>query len=108
MEKTRNLRKIITASLVFFTLIGGQVFADAPAEVGQVVNLLTDMLNWVLVIVPVAGGLMVAYHSLMKIMADGDAGEIADRNKKIKMIFMSSVVAFIGAGILRLVVGYFS
>lgn len=107
MEKL--IKRILVLGLFVISLIGGNVFATGtqPAEIGQLTELLRDLLTWVLIIVPVAGGLMIGYHSLMKIMADGDPGEIADRNGKIKMVLTSAVVAFIGAGIVSIVVSYF-
>lgn len=105
--KTKNTIKNYVSTLVLGSgLFLGRVFAQ-PQEISNIINLLQDLLTWVLVIVPVAGGLMIGYHSLMKIMADGDPGEIADRNSKIKMVLTSAVIAFIGAGIVRIVVSYF-
>jgi len=107
--KRLNLKKYFVGNAsVIALLFSGRAYADTPEEVNQLINLLTDILNWILLIVPIAAGLMIGYQSLMKIMADNDGAEIADRNKRIKTILVSAVVAFIGVGIVRVVVGYFN
>lgn len=78
-----------------------------PAFVTQIVNLLNAILTWILIIIPVSGGTMIGWHALQKQMADGDAGEIADREKKMKDILKTTVIAFIGAGVVKALAAFF-
>lgn len=105
-----NVKKFFSIFMCFgwiTTIIAPVSYAAAPDFVNNTTELLSDALTWVLILVPVAGGLMIGWHSLQKNMADGDGGEIADRDKKIKMILVSSVIAFIGLGVVKAVVAYY-
>ncbi len=78
-----------------------------PDFVGNVVNLLNNVRMWILAIVPTAGGMMIAWHALQKKLADGDAGEMAERDRKIKDVLKSTAIAFIGLGIVMAIAAAF-
>lgn len=78
-----------------------------PEVVSSAANLLQDALTWILFLIPVAAALMIGYHSLLKIMSDGEAGEIAERNKKMKQILIAAVIAFAAVGIVTAILAYF-
>lgn len=78
-----------------------------PEFLSQLVNLLNTVLTWILVIIPISGGTMIGFHALMKQMSDGDAGEIASRDKKMKDILKTTVIAFIGAGVVKALAAFF-
>lgn len=70
-------------------------------------RLLSDVLTWVLFLIPLGAGAMIAWHAWQKNLSDGDAAEISDRDKKIKSILKTSVIAFIGSGLVTAVVAYY-
>ncbi len=78
-----------------------------PVFVSGARQLLQDVLTWILILIPVAGGAMVGYHSLMKILSDGDPAVVADKNKKIKNVLVGVVVGMSASGIVLAIVAYF-
>lgn len=86
---------------------GGTFSGGTPDEVVSIAELLKDATMWGLLLVPLSATVMIIYHSIRKIVADGEHGEIADRNKKIKGILVTAVIAFIASGIVTIITGYF-
>lgn len=88
-----------------FGLKGGETM---PQIVQGALNLLQDALRWLLVLIPAAGGMMIAYHALMKTLSDGDPAVVADRNRKIKQVLIGVVIGMSASGIVSAVLTYFT
>lgn len=100
------MNKKVIALTVFMLLMSNVAYAQ-PQIVTGARRLLQDVLTWILVLIPVAGGAMVGYHSLLKILSDGDPAVVADRNRKIKTVLVGVVMGMSASGIVLAVVAYF-
>ncbi len=98
--------KVVFFILVIFLLPGNVVHAQPQFVLGAR-RLLQDVLTWILILIPVAGGAMVGYHSLLKILSDGDPAIVADKNKKIKNVLVGVVIGMSASGIVLAVIAYF-
>lgn len=102
--------KRVTFSTLFILfglmMIAHPVFAQ-PEIISGARNLAQDLLNWILVLIPITGGVMLAYHAWVKQMSDGDPGTVAERNKKMKNVLIASIIGVSAAGIIRIILGYF-
>ncbi|NLN52933.1 MAG: hypothetical protein GX150_01345 [Firmicutes bacterium] len=88
-------------------LLLANVCYAAPQVITGARRLLLDVLTWILVLIPIAGGAMVGYHSLLKILSDGDPAVVADRNRKIKTVLVGVVMGMSASGIVLAIVAYF-
>lgn len=78
-----------------------------PEIVTGAQELLQDVLNWLLILIPIAGGMMIAYHALMKTLSDGDPGTVADCNRKIKQVLIGVIIGMSASGIVAAFMAYF-
>lgn len=78
-----------------------------PQVVTGAQQLLQDVLSWLLILIPIAGGMMIGYHALMKTLSDGDPATVADRNKKIKQVLIGVVIGMSASGIVSAIITYF-
>ncbi|MCD5401617.1 hypothetical protein LR013_03395 [candidate division NPL-UPA2 bacterium] len=78
-----------------------------PTIITGAQRLIQDIMSWLLVLIPVAGGTMIAYHSLMKILSDGDPVVCAEKNKKIKAVLTGVVIGMSAAGLVTAIIAYF-
>lgn len=78
-----------------------------PQVVTGAQKLLQDISTWLLLLIPIAGGMMVAYHALMKTLSDGDPAVTAEKNKKIKQVLIGVVIGMSAAGIVNAIIAYF-
>lgn len=79
-----------------------------PAFVGNVFRLLSDALNWVLYLVPVAAALVIAYHALMIKFAEGEHEGALKHKKGIKKTLIYGAIAFSASGLVSVILSYFS
>lgn len=103
-------RKKIIVCLCFLALLmvsGPIAFAADPKIVTGTKNFFTDAGKWVLILTPIAGGTMIGYHALMKGLSEGDAGTIADRNKKMVNVLKAVAIAECATGIITAFIAYF-
>lgn len=119
MKKVKKTKNIVRTTLIFALMAAVLVLAapavlavessqgTQPEIVTGAKRLVEDALNWILVLVPVCAGLMVAYHAWMKSMADGDQGVIAERNRKMKNTIVGAVIAESASGLCRFILSYF-
>lgn len=78
-----------------------------PSIVSNAVDLIQDVLTWILILIPISGGAMLAWHAWMKQLNDGDSSEVAMRNKKMKNVIIASIIAMSASGIVQLILSYF-
>lgn len=77
-----------------------------PSFVGNVFNLLNDSLRWVLYLVPVAAGMVIAYHALMMKFAEDPSANMLHKNG-IKKTLIYGAIAFSASGIVTVIFSYF-
>lgn len=53
-----------------------------PSIVSNAVDLIQDVLTWILILIPISGGAMLAWHAWMKQLNDGDSSEVANAKQK--------------------------
>lgn len=70
-------------------------------------NLFSALLKGLLVLIPVACACMIAYHSAMKAASDGDAGIIADKNRKIKNVLIAGAIGETASSLISWALAYF-
>lgn len=80
------------------------MFANSVLATG-VIKLLNDVMTWLMILAPIAGGLCLAWQFIKKSQADEQ--EQMGISKKIKIIIISTVGAEIAAALITLVTGYF-
>lgn len=78
-----------------------------PQVVTGAQQLLQDISGWLLILIPLAGVMMVGYHSLMKTLSDGDPATIAEKNRRIKQTLIGVVIGMSAAGLVSAIITYF-
>ena len=78
-----------------------------PSFVSGTINLLQAVNGWLLALIPIAAGLMLGYHGLMKTAAAGDYGAIDAHNRAMKNIVTAAIVAESAMAIIRAVLSYY-
>lgn len=68
-------------------------------------NLLTDILNWLYVIVPIAGALFIAYFAIRR--SGAEPNEKSDWTKRIQTAMVSTVIGLLASVLINLIVGYY-
>lgn len=99
--------------ILLFMMFSTFIFATpALAATPQVVTgakaLAQDALMWILILVPITAGAMIGWHAWMKSMADGEQGEMGERNKKMKNVLVAAIIAESAAGIVQVILSYFT
>lgn len=87
-------------------LTQGAFAQETPQIVTGAVNLFSDLFTWLLILIPVLAGAMVAWHMVGKMTLD-DPAQIADKNDKVKKIIISGIIGFSAVGLVNLVFSYF-
>lgn len=93
---------------ICFMMIATQAFAAEPKIVSGSKTLLTDMLKWVLILVPVAGGLAIGLAKLQTIMSGNEPQVVSKNDSFIKKIIVSVIIAETGAGLITAIVAYYA
>lgn len=70
-------------------------------------KLFSSLSTGMLVIVPIVGALMVLYHAVGKMTADGEGGIIAEKNKKIKHVFIGVAIGESAAALVKWAAAFF-
>lgn len=84
------------------------LLAAAPQNITDVFkakDLLTDVSNWVGNLLPVGGGLMVAYHALMRNTAQ-DENTGAQHTKSIRTVVIGTVIGTAAAKLIAYATSY--
>jgi hypothetical protein len=64
--------------------------------------------TWLLVIIPVAAGVMLAYYAVMKMMNEGDPQIAMRANHAMKNVVTAAVIGESAAGIITGITSYYS
>lgn len=74
-------------------------------SVFNLTGLLNDMSTWMIGLVPVGGGLMVGYHSLMKNTA-GDEHQAASHTRSIRNVLVGTALGTGASALISFLTGY--
>ncbi|MFO7153162.1 MAG: hypothetical protein DIU66_008055 [Bacillota bacterium] len=78
-----------------------------PTFVSGAINLLNDVLTWILYIIPAASGAAIGYHALMKQMGDGDPSVTAAHNRSIRNVLVGGAIGMSAASLVKVFLSYF-
>lgn len=81
--------------------------ATAPKLVTGTVELFKTATTWLLIIIPVAAGLYLGFHALMKSLAEDNA-VIAEKNKLMKNVLIGAAIAEGASGLVTVVLSFYS
>ncbi|MCH4200154.1 MAG: hypothetical protein LKF87_12375 [Clostridium tyrobutyricum] len=70
-------------------------------------NLFSSLLTGLLVLIPIACACMIAFHSAAKAASDGDAGVIAEKNRKIKNVLIAGAIGMCASSLIKWALAYF-
>lgn len=107
--KANGLKVGNAAVIAFVTLAAATSNAYAAGEPGIVSgakNLASDVLTWLLILIPISAGAGIGYQALMKTL-NQDPAEVAHRNKNMKNILVAAVVGESAMGIVTALLAYF-
>ncbi len=104
-------RTIALITVIYFTLLNKGIAFAAPGRLqdSQIAkgteNLIKDMTNWLMVLAPIAGALLVSFFFLRK----GSADEMDQKTwqKRINVAVISTIGVEVASVIINLIVGYY-
>lgn len=104
-------RSVVSIVVIFLILVVSApvIYAsttNAPKIVTGTERLIKDAMKWLLILIPVTGSLMIAYHQHMKKWAQ-DSGDIAMRDKRSKNIMIATIIAFSASGLITALLSYY-
>lgn len=78
-----------------------------PNVVSGAINLLNAASGWLLALVPLAGGVMVGYHAIMKAMSDGDYQAVEQHNRGMRNVIVAAAIGEAAMGLVKFIIPYF-
>lgn len=101
-------KNITSAVLSFsFFLMGRAAFAAGDNILVTGTNaFLSDLLKWILILIPVSAAVVIAYQSWAKKGTDEPA-EIAAKDKLIKKYLIGAIIGECSAAVVKLVLSYY-
>lgn len=108
---SKESERVVFGLVVLFGLMLFSLPAYAAGEPALFTNgkkLIDDALKWVLILVVPAAGVLMAWQGIKKMMADGEPGAVSAANKAMKNIILAGAIALSSAGLVKLLLGYFS
>ena len=70
--------------------------------------LVSAISGWMLIIIPIAAGLMLAYYAAMKMMNEGDPQVAMRANHAMKNVIIAAVIGESAAGLISGITSYYS
>jgi len=103
-EKGYNTMVCITIVSLMLTVTTSA--AGTPVLVTGTLSLFQAATTWLLLIIPVGGGLFLGYHALMKALTD-DQAVIADKNKLMKNVLIGLAIAETASGLVTVILSFY-
>jgi hypothetical protein len=97
---------MVVAAPVMFAADLSTTYLTTPKIVTGSEKLIKDASQWLLLLIPITGGLMVGWQQYMKKWAQ-EPGDIALRDKRSKAIAIASVIAFCADGLISALLAYY-
>lgn len=102
------VRRLLAGSPLLLALLAGPSIASAaaPPVVQSAANLLNEATSWLLLLVPGAGGTMLAYHAVMRNL-DPDEQSVLRHNNAMRRVLIGTAIATSAVGTVNWLSGYF-
>jgi len=104
----KKASKVLLNILLFLLILTPTALADDPQIVSGTKELLSDALTWILILIPVGCGCVVAWHSFCKQLNEGDPTQASIHARAIKKALIISAFGMSAAGITTAVLAYYS
>ncbi|WP_319618388.1 conjugal transfer protein [Bacillus cereus group sp. BfR-BA-01700] len=82
--------------------------ADQPKIYSGTKTMIGDATTWLIALVPIAGGCMVAWQQFKKQMSDNDPADIAHANKRTKQILIATAIGVSAVGLIKWWASYYN
>ncbi|AEA19707.1 MULTISPECIES: hypothetical protein [Bacillus] len=82
--------------------------ADEPKIYSGTKKMIGDATTWLIALVPIAGGCMVAWQQFKKQMSDNDPADIAHANKRTKQILIATAIGVSAVGLIKWWASYYN
>ena len=96
---------IATLSLLFTPAVFA---AGEPGIVTGTKNLLDAATNWLLLVIPVGCGCVIAWHAFCKQLNEGDPAQAAIHNRGMKNALIAAAIGISATGIVKAVLAFYS
>jgi hypothetical protein len=106
MKKYERLFQVLVPAFVLWTIA-----TPAQADIGfltDITTLVNAIATWLLIIIPVAAGVMLAYYALMKMANEGDPQTASHSNRAMKNVIIAAVIGEAARGLISGVTSYFA
>lgn len=78
-----------------------------PNVVSGAINILKAASGWMTTLIPLAGGVMVGYHAIMKNLAGGDYQVVEQHNRAMRQVIIATIIGAAASGLITWLLGYF-
>lgn len=100
---------------VFVVLVVAMLFVFTPAALAEgepgivtgTKNLLRAALSWLLILIPVGCGAIIAWHAFLKQLNEGDPAQAAIHNRAMKNALIAGVIGVSASGIVTAVLAFY-
>ncbi|AND11172.1 conjugal transfer protein [Bacillus thuringiensis] len=82
--------------------------AGEPKIYSGTKKMIGDATTWLIALVPIAGGCMVAWQQFKKQMSDNDPADIAHANKRTKQILVATAIGVSAVGLIKWWASYYN
>ncbi|HHB2131269.1 conjugal transfer protein [Bacillus cereus] len=82
--------------------------AGEPKIYSGTKKMIGDATTWLIALVPIAGGCMVAWQQFKKQMSDNDPADIAHANKRTKQILIATAIGVSAVGLIKWWASYYN
>jgi len=101
-----KIKKIGYMVLMLSLYMTTTAFATTPKIVSGTQKLLTDATGWLTLLIPIGGGLFLAYQAFLKSMATDEAEKSA-KNKLMKNVLIGVIIATSASGLVKTLLAYY-
>jgi hypothetical protein len=106
MKKYERLFRVLVMTFMLLS-IAAPAWADITF-LSDTTTLVQAIATWLLVIIPVAAGVMLAYYAVMKMMNEGDPQVAQHANRAMKNVIIAAVVGESAAGLIGGITSYYA
>lgn len=103
----KKASKVLLSAIVFLLLMSTAALAETPGIVTGTNNLLQDALTWILILIPVGCGCVIAWQAFCKQLNEGDPTQASIHGRAMKKALITSAVGMSAAGIARAFLSYY-
>jgi len=105
------MRKVfgLLSLLSLFILAGSSpvLAAETPTIVTGTKNLLDTAVGWLMILIPVACGCIIAWHAFAKQLNEGDPAQAALHSRAMKNALIAGAIGISATGIVKAVLSFY-